>query len=62
MIKTERLIIRQFNIDDIEALFSILSDKEVNKYLPWFVFTSIEETKNQILYLKIQIVLLVYFL
>ena len=48
MIKTDRLLIRQFNIDDIEALFSILSDKEVNKYLPWFVFTSIEETKNHL--------------
>ena len=45
MIETDRLIIRKFNIDDAEALFSILSDEEVNKYLPWFVFNSLEETK-----------------
>ena len=45
MIETDRLIIRKFNINDAEALFSILSDEEVNKYLPWFVFNSLEETK-----------------
>ena len=45
MLNTQRLIIRKFNIDDAEALFSILSDEEVNKYLPWFPFKSLEETK-----------------
>ncbi|MEI0490060.1 GNAT family N-acetyltransferase [Brachyspira pulli] len=54
MLNTQRLIIRKFNIDDTEALFSILSDEEVNKYLPWFPFKSLEDTKNHLVnfYLK----------
>lgn len=45
LIKTERLILRKFTKDDIEALFNILKDVEVNTYLPWFPLRSIEETK-----------------
>lgn len=45
LIKTERLILRKFTKDDIEALFNILKDEEVNTYLPWFPIKSIEETK-----------------
>ncbi|MEI0567898.1 GNAT family N-acetyltransferase [Brachyspira pulli] len=54
MLNTQRLIIRKFNIDDTEALFSILSDEEVNKHLPWFPFKSLEDTKNHLVnfYLK----------
>ena len=54
MLNTQRLIIRKFNIDDTESLFSILSDEEVNKYLPWFPFKSLEDTKNHLVnfYLK----------
>ena len=54
MLNTQRLIIRKFYIDDTEALFSILSDEEVNKYLPWFPFKSLEDTKNHLVnfYLK----------
>ncbi|WP_297276206.1 GNAT family N-acetyltransferase [uncultured Brachyspira sp.] len=48
MLLTNRLIIRKFNIDDIEALFSILSDKDVNKYLPWFPFENLEYTKKHL--------------
>ena len=48
MLETERLILRKFNIDDTEALFSILSDEEVNKYLPWFTFKNLEDTKNHL--------------
>ena len=48
MFNTQRLIIRKFNIDDTEALFSILSDEEVNKYLPWYPFKSLEDTKNHL--------------
>ena len=45
LIKTERLILRKFTKDDIEALFNILKDEEVNTYLPWFPIKNIEETK-----------------
>ena len=49
MLETKRLILRPFEIQDVEALYELLKDKEVNTFLPWFPFTSIEET---ILYLK----------
>lgn len=44
-LKTERLILRNFTEEDIEALFLILKDEEVNKYLPWFPIKYIEEAK-----------------
>lgn len=43
---TERLILRKFNLDDIEALFKIYSDIEINKFLPWYPVKSLEETKE----------------
>lgn len=49
MIETKRLILRPFHEQDTEALFEIMKDKEVNTFLPWFPFTSLEETK---VYLK----------
>lgn len=45
MIETKRLILRPFHEQDVEALFEIMKDKEVNTFLPWFPFTSLEETK-----------------
>lgn len=47
MIETKRLILRAFDSSesDIEALYEILSDKEVNTYLPWFPI----ETKKEAL-------------
>ena len=45
-IKTDRLILRKFLENDIEALFLILKDKEVNKFLPWYSLKDIEETKK----------------
>lgn len=44
-IETERLILRKFTLDDIEALFRIYSDKEVNIFLPWFPLESTSEAK-----------------
>lgn len=35
-IETERLILRKFTEKDIEALYEIYSDEEVNRFLPWF--------------------------
>lgn len=45
-LETERLILRKFTERDIEALFLILKDKEVNKFLPWYPMKNLEETKN----------------
>lgn len=42
-LETERLILRQFNENDVEALFAIYSDEEVNTYLPWFPLKSLKE-------------------
>lgn len=44
-LETERLILRKFTENDIEALYLILRDKEVNTFLPWFPLQSMEEAK-----------------
>lgn len=44
-LETERLILRKFTEDDIEALYRILNDKEVNTFLPWFPLESLEEAE-----------------
>lgn len=43
---TERLILRKFTEQDMEALFLILQDEEVNKFLPWYPVKSMVETKR----------------
>ncbi len=43
-LKTERLILRKFTERDMEALFFILRDEEVNKFLPWYPVKDMEET------------------
>lgn len=43
-LKTGRLLLRRFTQEDEQALFSILSDKEVNVFLPWFPFETRSET------------------
>lgn len=42
-IETERLRLRPFSRQDIEAIFFIFRDEEVNTYLPWFPLKNIEE-------------------
>lgn len=44
-LETERLILRKFTEDDLEAMFKIYSDKEVNRFLPWFPLSTVAETK-----------------
>lgn len=46
MLETERLILRKFTEEDLEALFLILKDEEVNTFLPWRPMKDIEETKK----------------
>lgn len=45
-LETEKLILRKFTKDDLDALFLILKDKEVNKFLPWYPMKNLEETKR----------------
>ena len=45
-IETQRLRLRKFTPADIDALFAIYRDKEVNTYLPWFPLESLEEAKE----------------
>ena len=45
-LKTERLILRRFTEEDIQALFLILKDEEVNTFLPWYPVKNLEETKK----------------
>ncbi len=42
-IETERLILRKFTEDDIEALYKIYSDEEVNTFLPWYPLKNMDE-------------------
>ncbi len=44
-LETERLILRKFTENDIAALYLILTDKEVNTFLPWFPLKSMEEAR-----------------
>ncbi len=45
-LETERLILRKFTENDIEALFLILKDEEVNRFLPWFPLKNMEEARK----------------
>lgn len=46
MLETERLILRKFTEEDLEALFLILKDEQVNTFLPWYPMKDLEETKK----------------
>ena len=43
---TSRLVLRKFSEQDTEALFHILNDVEVNRFLPWYPIKSIDEAKK----------------
>lgn len=45
-LETKRLILRKFKENDIEALFLILKDKEVNTFLPWYPMKNLEQAKK----------------
>ncbi len=44
-LETERLILRKFTEDDLEALYYIHSDEEVNRFLPWFPLRDMEDAR-----------------
>lgn len=45
-LETERLILRKFTEQDIEALYTLLSDRETNLFLPWFPLESPAEARR----------------
>ena len=45
LIETDRLILRRFTEDDLEAIYAIYSDEEVNTFLPWFPLKTMEEAR-----------------
>ncbi|MFA5447209.1 MAG: GNAT family N-acetyltransferase, partial [Sphaerochaeta sp.] len=45
-LETKRLIVRKFTIDDIQALYRIFSDREMNAFLPWYPVTSLQEAEK----------------
>lgn len=47
-IETQRLILRRFTQDDARALYQILSDEEVNTFIPMFPLKTMEEANAYI--------------
>ncbi len=45
-LKTKRLILRRFEPKDVGDLYRILSDEEVNRFLPWFALENIDEARR----------------
>lgn len=45
-LETERLILREFAENDLDAVYRIFSDEEVNRFLPWFPVKTMEETEQ----------------
>lgn len=44
-LETERLILRNFAKEDMEALYLLLNDEKVNTFLPWFPVKNMQETR-----------------
>lgn len=45
-LKTKRLILRKFTEEDIEALYFLLKDEDVNTFLPWFPLKNMDEART----------------
>ena len=45
-LETGRLLLRPFGPADLEALYLLLRDEEVNVFLPWFPVKDLEETRQ----------------
>lgn len=45
VLETKRLWLRKFEPADVEAMYLLLSDEEVNQFLPWFPVKSREEAE-----------------
>lgn len=45
-LETQRLVLRPFLERDLEAVYKIFGDLEVNRFLPWFPVKTMEEAKD----------------
>lgn len=45
-LETERLILRKFHANDLQAVFDIFSDEETNLFLPWFPLKTQAEAQD----------------
>lgn len=45
-LETNRLLLRQFNKNDVNALLALHSDEAVNQYLPWFPLKSLKQAES----------------
>ena len=45
-LETARLRLRRFTPDDLDALFLLYSDREVNRFLPWFPLSTRAEAQE----------------
>lgn len=52
VLETERLLLRPLALEDAEAAFIWLSDERVNKFMPYSIYTDIEDAKRWIGSLK----------
>lgn len=44
-LRTERLILRPFGEEDLESVYKIFGDLEVNRFLPWFPVRTMDEAR-----------------
>ena len=44
-LETERLILRRFTEDDLDAILAIFGDADINRFLPWFPVKTLEEAR-----------------
>lgn len=45
-LETPRLILRRFVLEDAPALWELLRDREVNRFLPWFPVETLAEAEK----------------
>lgn len=44
-LETKRLLLREFQIEDLNSFFEIFKDEEVNRFLPWYPLKTKEEAE-----------------
>lgn len=44
-LETNRLVLREFTENDLQAIYEIFGDETVNRFLPWFPLKSLAEAK-----------------
>jgi ribosomal-protein-alanine N-acetyltransferase len=44
-LQTTQLLLRRFEPEDAPALFELLQDQQVNRFLPWFALTTLDQAQ-----------------